>query len=634
MTTLHPRLRAIVRRPVQFVARRLDMNQKRSVAVIRDVALNHWRIIVFVFFFNLLASFFEGSTFGILTVALSVLTMGDTADMATSLGSLGTFAETLRADMGSERLFVVLVVLAVVSQILRSVLQFIGSLVGVYMTSSLLADVKGRAFEQCMTMSYAQINTYKLGDMVSYVGQSGSIVSFIKWINAFLRQLLRIAAYVGVLLWLSWGVTLLVIPLLFGISLALRIIVKRISVIARQLMLLGISFNEKMIEYIQAIRVVRTFGRQYEVIDEVKENLRDQAVYTRRAEIWGSLTEPLMEMSTVLVVASLLIGGYVVLGSEAARAVFAQATVFLLMLYRLMPAVGSVNQSIVKFSKFLPKLERGTAFLRTDDKEYTRDGSRAFAGLQEQIAFQDVSFCYQPDAPWAVRNINLAIPKGAMVALVGASGAGKSTMADLLLRMYDPTEGKITVDGVNLRKLKLTDWRQHLGVVSQDTFIFHASVRDNIAFGKPDATDEEVIAAAQAANAHEFILHMSDGYDTILGDRGYRLSGGQRQRIAIARAILHNPQILLLDEATSALDSKSEQLIQQALGNLRGSRTVVAIAHRLSTIAMADQIVVLEQGEVVEQGTHAELLARQGHYADFWAMQAEVGHSEDDRSYS
>jgi ATP-binding cassette subfamily B protein/subfamily B ATP-binding cassette protein MsbA len=289
-----------------------------------------------------------------------------------------------------------------------------------------------------------------------------------------------------------------------------------------------------------------------------------------------------------------------------------------------MPNISSINSNLSRCINDLSAVERIASMLRRDDKEYVRSGVKPFNGLRDRIEFQSVSLEYSSEERAAVDNLDFTLPRGGMVALVGESGAGKSTIVNLLLRLYDPTSGRILVDGVDLRDLVLQQWRNHIGVVDQDPFVLNASLRDNIAFGKLNAQEDEIVAAAQAANAHEFIVQLAGGYDTTVGDRGYRLSGGQRQRISIARAILRNPDILVLDEATSDLDSHSERMIQEALDGLRRDRTLLVIAHRLSTIAKADQILVLEQGRVVEAGSHQELLALNGRYAMFWQLQSKV----------
>jgi ATP-binding cassette subfamily B protein/subfamily B ATP-binding cassette protein MsbA len=246
-----------------------------------------------------------------------------------------------------------------------------------------------------------------------------------------------------------------------------------------------------------------------------------------------------------------------------------------------------------------------------------------FPGLRQAIELRGVTLRYHPEEAPAVAEVSCTVPQGKFTALVGISGAGKSTVADLLLRLFEPTAGAVLVDGVTLKSFSPTSWRARVGVVSQETFLFHASVRENIAFGKPDATLEEVVAAAKQAYADEFIRRLADGYETVIGDRGYRLSGGQRQRIALARALIRQPELLVLDEATSALDTESERFIQQAMEGQRGKRTLLVIAHRLSTITGADQILVLDAGRVVEQGTHETLLAHEGIYARLWRLQSE-----------
>jgi ABC-type multidrug transport system fused ATPase/permease subunit len=244
-----------------------------------------------------------------------------------------------------------------------------------------------------------------------------------------------------------------------------------------------------------------------------------------------------------------------------------------------------------------------------------------------------VDFAYD-DSHWVLNNITLTIERGQMTALVGASGAGKTTLADLIPRFYDPTHGKVFIDGVDLQQFEINSLRRKLAVVSQDTFIFNTSVRNNIAYGTEGASQSAIEEAARQANALEFIQEMPEGFDTQLGDRGVRLSGGQRQRIAIARALLRNPEILILDEATSALDSVSERLIQESLEKLSVGRTVIAIAHRLSTIAKADKVVVLEQGRIVEQGKYQELLERRGNLWKYHQMQHEVIQEKTPSNYS
>jgi ABC-type multidrug transport system fused ATPase/permease subunit len=277
----------------------------------------------------------------------------------------------------------------------------------------------------------------------------------------------------------------------------------------------------------------------------------------------------------------------------------------------MMPLVEQVNGLRVELGSYGGSIDKIKQILKTEDKVYLKNGELEFRELHNSIDFVNVGFSYTSEQV-ILQNINLSIECGKTTALVGTSGAGKTTLADLVPRLYDPTEGTVMVDGIDIRTLDIASLRRKMAIVSQDTFIFNASVRDNIAYGLDLIDDEYLRVVAHQANALEFILEMPDGFDTKLGDRGVRLSGGQRQRIAIARALLRNPEILILDEATSALDSVTERLIQEALEELSKGCTVIAIAHRLSTIVRADKVVVLEKGRIVEQGSYQELIERKG----------------------
>jgi ATP-binding cassette subfamily B protein/subfamily B ATP-binding cassette protein MsbA len=295
---------------------------------------------------------------------------------------------------------------------------------------------------------------------------------------------------------------------------------------------------------------------------------------------------------------------------------------YVFVIYRIMPRISTLNGQLGIVANQWPFAVRLAEILNPAGKEVEYLPGKAINELREGIEIRTVTLRYPGSERDALHQVSFTIPKGSMVAVVGSSGSGKSTLVNLMLGLYWPTAGEILVDGIKLQSYDLATWRNLIGVVDQETSIFSTSVAENIRFGKPDATDAEVVAAARTANADTFIGAMPQGYATEVGDRGHRLSGGQRQRLAIARAVIHDPTLLLFDEATSALDSHSEQLIQASLEELRKERTLLVIAHRLSTIAKADAIIVLDNGEIVEQGTHGELLARHGRYAAMWRLQA------------
>lgn len=295
--------------------------------------------------------------------------------------------------------------------------------------------------------------------------------------------------------------------------------------------------------------------------------------------------------------------------------------IYVLALQRLMPSISSIGKYWMGLKELSPRLET-TYKVLTDSEYLIKDGKKNFSGLKNDIRLENISFSY-PTKEVILKNVTITILKEQTIAIVGESGAGKSTLADLLVRLYAPKSGKILVDGVNYLEFSQSSWLRHIGMVTQDTFIFNASVKENIRMGKPDATDDAVVEVAKNAHAHQFIMELPEHYNTVVGDRGIKLSGGQRQRIAIARAIIRNPDILILDEATSSLDNISEKIVQKALQEAMKNKTTIIIAHRLSTIEYADRIIVMKNGEVIEDGIHEGLLQQQGYYYNLYRKQKE-----------
>jgi subfamily B ATP-binding cassette protein MsbA len=365
-------------------------------------------------------------------------------------------------------------------------------------------------------------------------------------------------------------------------------------------------------ESLGGMRVVKAFAKEdYEVerFRGVAERAFRSFVRLRR---YFALSSPLSELlGAGAAVAVLAYGGHLILVERTLTADrFLVFLVAMLSMTRPLRKLASINADI---QDGLAAGERIFELLQIQPSVTERPGAKPVTAIHDAIRFEDVAFAYEPGRP-VLQDIDLAIRAGEVVALVGPSGGGKSTLADLTLRFYDPTSGRITLDGVDLRDVKLADLRRLSGLVTQDVFLFNDTVRANIAYGDPAVTDDAIHAAARAAHADEFIRELPLGYDTEIGDRGVRLSGGQRQRLAIARAILKNPPLLVLDEATSALDSESERLVQQAIEELMVGRTALVIAHRLSTVRRADRIVVIDRGRIVETGTHAELVRLNGLY--------------------
>jgi ATP-binding cassette subfamily B protein/subfamily B ATP-binding cassette protein MsbA len=311
------------------------------------------------------------------------------------------------------------------------------------------------------------------------------------------------------------------------------------------------------------------------------------------------------------------VGGYLYIHG---RASIGDITAFQVYTFMLLSPVWQIVNSFSELQRSLAAMERVFEVLETPADKPDEPGAADAPPAVETIEFRDVWFAYENDQ-FVIREFNLSVQGGQVVALVGKSGAGKTTVTDLLARFHDPSRGKLLLNDIDVRSIKLNCYRNLFGVVSQEVFLFDGTVRENIAYAERKATLEEIVDAARRANAHEFIVNLPQGYDTVIGERGVKLSGGQRQRMSIARALLADPQILILDEATSNLDTQSEQLIQQSMAELLSGRTTFVIAHRLSTVAHADLIVVLDHGRIIETGTHDELLTRDGHYADMISRQ-------------
>lgn len=582
-----------------------------------------WPSALAAFSANLISTLFEGSTIALLAVAIQViggLPGGGSSPLL--LGAMGERLSHLQAAMGREGLFLSLVLAAVLAQILRSGFQFLGETLTARLQVQVHMDMYGRVFERIFRMPFPRISAYPLGDLTDYLGQTKRLFELLSSVNVLVRNALFVGIYGLLLLWLSWPLTLAAMAGLWGVTRLLRGVIANVERSASRYTEATVRLNRQATELLQALRLVHTLARQHEVIRFVQALARNGMASLRRATVLYRSVESITDALTAIGIGMFLVGGYLVLVPRG-LITLPSLVAFLLALYRVTPRLRCVYASLAELANLAPHVERMVQILRTDEAEVERKEGRMFPGLHDAIKFDRVTLRYVSDESPAVESLSFRVPKGSFTALVGVSGAGKSTVTDLLLGLYEPTAGSVVIDGIDLKMIDPVSWRRHISVVSQEPFLFHASIRENILFGKPTATDAEIATAAQAAYAEEFIARLSDGYDTVVGDRGYRLSGGQCQRIALARALVRQPDLLVLDEATSALDSESERWIQQALDEQRGTRTVIAIAHRLSTVSHADHILVLEDGRLAEQGTHHALLARHGIYARLWALQSE-----------
>ncbi len=501
--------------------------------------------------------------------------------------------------------------------LLRVSLSYSSSIVFSWYNSHIGHYLRTGIFRQLLSLNYSFLETSESGKLINILATETWQTS--KALTVFMNLIISICTvsiFVILLLLISWELTLLAGIVMVLISFAIQLMTRQVGTLGRQAVQVNEVLTNRMWEGLSGMKVIRAFGREaYEQkrFEQASEKVRTTFL---KLDILSGAIGPLSEALS----ATLLLGILVIFLSQADAGIPIFLT-FIFVLYRLQPKVKELDGCRVGLVSLATSVQEVMYFLDSSDKPYIYSGHTPFTSLKQGIFFKAVNFRYHVKEKLAIQDISICIPKGKTTALVGPSGAGKSTFISLICRFFDVTNGEIYVDNQPLKSLNLADWRNRIAIVSQDIYMFSTTVRDNIAYGRLDATDEEIIAAAKLANAHEFISQLPLGYQTKVGDRGIRLSGGQRQRIALARAIIRNPEILILDEATNALDSIAESLIQDAIATLSQDRTVIVIAHRLSTIEQADRIVVLEEGRVVEQGNLQFLLQLNGLFAKLYHLQ-------------
>lgn len=506
---------------------------------------------------------------------------------------------------------------------LRSAFNYFGKVYTSLAQARLGYQLRQRIFEQLQTLSLSYYAKTRSSEIVhSITSEAGQLMMAFGVVSNVISKYCIVTVYISSLFLLSWQLTILAVMLFGLLSAGIKMLLGQVREASFERSKAGRWYVAVSLEFINGIRTVQASAA--EKFENRRFNNANTALLkaTTKDLSVSALIEPLAEGASTAILVTMLILAFTILVPNGQLKPAGLLT-FLFVLFRMMPSLRQIESAKVQLNNYQGALCNVRDLLRTDDKTYFENGKVQFSRLKRAIEFVAVDFGYEGSTELVLHNISLTVKRGEMTALVGASGAGKSTLADLIPRFFDPTQGKVLIDGVDLRELEIGSFRRKLSVVSQDTFIFNTSVRNNIAYALDDIEEEAIYEAARQANALEFIQELPEGLETQLGDRGVRLSGGQRQRIAIARALLRNPEILILDEATSALDSVSERLIQESLERLSIGRTVIAIAHRLSTIVRADKVVVLEQGRILEQGGYQELLDQRGKLWKYHQMQHE-----------
>ena len=536
---------------------------------------------------------------------------------AASGNDLLDFLNQLFIPLPPNNRFVIIALCIFVTIFLKTCLSYSNSILFSWLNSRISHGLRSGIFNQFLSLNYSFLENQESGKLMNTLAtETWRTSQALGVLVSLIINICTIFVFATLLLLISLKLTLLVAAGLGLISLTIQLVTRQVKNLGQQAVEVNKTLANRMWEGWAGMKVIRAFAREsyeQERFDVASKEVRDTFL---KLDMLSGVVNPLSEVLSVVLLLSILVVALI-----KDQAALPTLLTFIFILYRLQPQVKQLDGARVGLIAMTSSVEDVMSLLDRSDKPYIRSGRIPFEGLQRAISFESVSFRYNPQEKPAVQDISICIPKGKTTAIVGPSGAGKSTLIGLLCRFYEVTEGEIYVDGCPLRELNLDAWRSRIAIVSQDIHMFSATIRENIAYGRLEATEEEIIAAAKLANADEFISQFPYGYETKVGDRGIRLSGGQRQRIALARAIVRNPEILILDEATNALDSIAENLIQEALNTLSQNRTVIVIAHRLSTIEEADQIVVLEEGRVIEQGNLQHLLKLDGLFAKLYHLQ-------------
>lgn len=519
------------------------------------------------------------------------------------------------------RLLALLSAVLILCNVLSNAFRYLGSMTVETMRTRTLQRMRNDMFERTMSMNVGYFSDQRKGDIMSKITSDVMVVQFCitNTLQVMFREPFLILGYVVMMVNISWQLTVFSILYLPVVALIIGSIVKRLRHPAQQgqeRMGEMVSVMEESLSGVKAIKSYNAFGYISSKFRKINEVMSDILLSMARKQQAASPMSEFLGITAISVV--LVFGGSLVTkgvmtaaGFVAYIAAFSQLT---RPLRSFIDQFANINQGIAAGERIFSIIDAESAVQDKAD-------AVALEEFKDKIEFKNISFSYDASRE-VLHDVSFTVRKGETVALVGPSGGGKSTLSELIPRFYDPAVGEISIDGKPLADYTQESLREKMGIVSQDTILFNDSIRANIAMGREDATEEQIVAAAKIANAHDFIMQTEAGYDTNVGDRGMKLSGGQRQRLSIARAVLRNPEILILDEATSALDTESEKLVQEALTSLLEGRTSVVIAHRLSTIHNADRIIVIDSGRIAEQGTHSELMERNGIYAKLIEMQS------------
>ena len=612
---------------------------KEFLLILRRFIPPYKKYLVLTVLFNILSAVLNIFSFAALIPILQILFRTEGTGTATHLmpwtldnikevmaNNADYYVTQLIGNVGATTTLLLIGLFLAFTTFLKTGAYFLSSATIIPIRTGVVRDIRNQLYAKITSLPLGFFSEERKGDIIARMtGDVGEIESSImSSLDMLFKNPILILFYFVTLICISWQLTLFTILFVPPFGWFMGVVGKKLKAHSIEAQALWSDTMSMVEETLGGLRIIKAFCAEEKMnkrFNQVNSSYRDNIM---RVNIRQQMAHPMSEfLGTILIVVVLWFGGILVL--DYGRIDGPTIIFYLVMLYSIINPLKEFSKASYNIPKGLASMERIDKILQAEVEIKDKENPEHISNFEHQIEFRHVSFAYtdrkSAELVYVLKDINLVIPKGKTVALVGQSGSGKSTMVDLIPRYYDVQEGEVLIDGINVKDLAVHDLRMLIGNVNQEAILFNASFKDNIRFGKTDATDEEIANAAKIANAYEFITKSEHGFDTNIGDRGGRLSGGQRQRVSIARAILKNPPILILDEATSALDTESERLVQDALERLMKTRTTVAVAHRLSTIKHADEICVPHEGRIVERGTHEELITKDGYYKKLHDMQ-------------